>query len=431
MVATIVIASLGVLGMLLCLAFYPELKIGKFHVQTFWMPPFLSAVILLATTLVKWDYFYGFLTSPSAINPLEILVLFLSMAFLSTILDEAGFFANLASKTVRFAGGSQLRVFVFLYLLTSVLTVFTSNDIIILTFTPFLIYFSKRAKVDPIPYLVGEFVAANSWSMLFLIGNPTNIYLGQSFNIDFGAYFLAMWPSTLLGGVTSFLIMFLLFYKKLKVPFSTFSTLEIEPIKDKVFEWASLIALFGCLVTMMISDFFKIPLWLISAIAAAALLVFSLVYILIKKDKAPLLFNSIKRLPYTVIPFVLAMFVLVLGFKTIGLTASFGNALNSIDPIWSYGLTSFLGANLVNNIPMSVFYTEVIKDASGSLNAMYASVISSNIGAFLSPVGALAGVMWMSILKSHDIKYSFFDFLKYGALVAIPTLLVSLAALYL
>jgi hypothetical protein len=89
MVATIVIASLGVLGMLLCLAFYPELKIGKFHVQTFWMPPFLSAVILLATTLVKWDYFYGFLTSPSAINPLEILVLFLSMAFLSTILDEA------------------------------------------------------------------------------------------------------------------------------------------------------------------------------------------------------------------------------------------------------------------------------------------------------------------------------------------------------
>ena len=125
------------------------------------------------------------------------------------------------------------------------------------------------------------------------------------------------------------------------------------------------------------------------------------------------------------------MFVLVLGFKTIGLTASFGKALNSIDPIWSYGLTSFLGANLVNNIPMSVFYTEVIKDASGSLNAMYASVISSNIGAFLSPVGALAGVMWMSILKSHDIKYSFFDFLKYGALVAIPTLLVSLAALYL
>src|SRR5574344_415071 len=119
MVYILVIAILGVLGMLVCLAFFPELKLGRFKFQTFWMPPFVSAVILLASTLVKWDYFYGFLTSDSAINPLEILVLFLSMAFLSTVLDEAGFFSNLASKTVRFAGGSQLRVFVFLYLLTS------------------------------------------------------------------------------------------------------------------------------------------------------------------------------------------------------------------------------------------------------------------------------------------------------------------------
>jgi arsenical pump membrane protein len=431
MVYILVIAILGVLGMLVCLAFFPELKLGRFKFQTFWMPPFVSAVILLASTLVKWDYFYGFLTSDSAINPLEILVLFLSMAFLSTVLDEAGFFSNLASKTVRFAGGSQLRVFIFLYLVTSVLTIFTSNDIIILTFTPFLIYFSKRAEVDPIPYLVGEFVAANSWSMLFLIGNPTNIYLGQSFGIDFAAYFLAMWPSALLGGVVSFAIMLALFYKKLKVPFATFSTLEIEPIKDKPLMWASIAALFVCLIMMMIANFFSIPLWLISAVAACALFLFSFVYVLFKKDRLPMLTNSIKRLPYTVVPFVLAMFVLVLGLKESGLTGKLGSALNGTDPVWSYGLSSFLAANLVNNIPMSVFYTEVVRDGMGSLRAMYASVIASNIGAFLSPVGALAGVMWMSILKNHDIKYTFADFLKYGALIALPTLIVALSGLYL
>jgi arsenical pump membrane protein len=46
----------------------------------------------------------------------------------------------------------------------------------------------------------------------------------------------------------------------------------------------------------------------------------------------------------------------------------------------------------------------VIRDGGASLRAVYASIIGSNIGAFLSPVGALAGVMWMSILKRHDIR---------------------------
>jgi arsenical pump membrane protein len=429
MVWVLIVAIGGVLGMLLCLAFKNELKVGRLSFQTYYFAPLLAAVILLATGLEDFGTYWTGLTSPGAINPLEILVLFLSMAFLSTVLDEAGFFAYLASKTVQKAKGSQFKVFILLYLLTSLLTVFTSNDIIILTFTPFLIYFSKRAKVDPIPYLVGEFVAANSWSMLFLIGNPTNIYLSESFGVTFLQYFLAMWPSAVAGGLVSFGVMILLFYKKLSVPFT--GQTEIEPIKDKFLMIGSLVALGGCLVVMVLADFFAIPLWLVSAISAGALLVYAFVYVLVKRKEAPLLGHSLKRLPYSVIPFVLSMFAIVLALKEVGLTKELGLALNSIDPIWSYGLSSFLGANLVNNIPMSVLYTEVIRDGGASLNAVYASVISSNLGAFLTPVGALAGVMWMSILKHNEVKYSFFDFVKYGTLVALPALGAALACLYL
>ena len=53
------------------------------------------------------------------------------------------------------------------------------------TITGFLIVFCKNAKISPLPYLVSEFCAANTWSMMFVIGNPTNIYIASSFNIDF------------------------------------------------------------------------------------------------------------------------------------------------------------------------------------------------------------------------------------------------------
>mgnify|MGYP001254127385 CR=1 FL=1 len=423
------ISCAGVVAMLACLAFKSEVHWGKLRVETFWMGPFVAAIILLSSGLLKANYFWDMLTSASAINPLEILVLFISMTFLSIVLDEAGFFAFLASKAVRLAKGSQFVLFSILYGLTSLLTIFTSNDIIILTFTPFLIFFSKNAKVDPIPYLVSEFVAANTWSLLFLIGNPTNIYLGASFGISFTHYFLAMWPSTVMAGVTSYFLMILLFMKKLREPI----TLEVadSPIKDRFLFISSLSCLSVCIVLLVLSSFLSIPMWIISGSSALILLLSSGIYCLLRKEKAPYLSHSLARLPYTIIPFVLSMFALVMALKENGLTAQIGSLLSQTDEVWGYGFASFFASNLINNIPMSVLFTEIVRDGGGSLRAVYASIIGSNIGAFLSPVGALAGVMWMSILKRHGIAFSFLDFVKYGAIIALPSMAAALSGLAL
>ena len=39
--------------------------------------------------------------------------------------------------------------------------------------------------------------------------------------------------------------------------------------------------------------------------------------------------------------------------------------------------------------------------------------------------------MWSSILKSHDLKFGYVDFLKIGVTVAIPTILAALGVLML
>ena len=84
------------------------------------------------------------LTGAGEVNPLKILVLFFSMTMMSVYLDELGFFRLLAVRILRRAGGSQRMLFFLLYGLVSVLTVFTSNDIIVLTFTPFYLSFCRQ-----------------------------------------------------------------------------------------------------------------------------------------------------------------------------------------------------------------------------------------------------------------------------------------------
>jgi arsenical pump membrane protein len=184
-------------------------------------------------------------------------------------------------------------------------------------------------------------------------------------------------------------------------------------------------------VLMALSSFWDLPLWIISGVSALVLFLFCCVYLLFKKKDAPMLVSSIKRLPYTVIPFVLSMFAIVMALKGSGLISAFSNWLSGMNPIWSYGVSSFLFCDFINNIPMSVLFTEVIRAGGSGIKAVYASIIGSNIGAFLTPVGALAGVMWMSILKNHGIRFTFIDFVKYGVLIAVPTMTVALLGLYL
>ena len=89
-------------------------------------------------------------------------------------------------------------------------------------------------------------------------------------------------------------------------------------------------------------------------------------------------------------------------------------------------------ANLLNNIPMSVLYSTVVTaGGTASLPALYAAVVGSNVGAFFTPMGALAGIMWMTLLKQHKVKFTFGRFVLYGAAVSVPTLLAALGGLLL
>ena len=78
---------------------------------------------------------------------------------------------------------------------------------------------------------------------------------------------------------------------------------------------------------------------------------------------------------------------------------------------------------------MSVLFSNILVGCSQS--SVYASIMASNIAAFITPIGALAGIMWMSLLKSYDIKFSFKEFVKYGCIIGIPTLIGGISVLLL
>ncbi len=423
----IVISIITCILMILSIIFYPSIKIKNIKISLYWIICLIDAIILICFQQVDFNDIKNEFINNSSINPLKILILFFSMTFISIFLDEVGFFKLIAIKILSKVNNKQITLFICLYFLVAILTVFTSNDIIVLTFTPFICYFCKNAGINPLPYLVGIFISSNTYSMMFIIGNPTNIYLATSQGIDFISYFKIMFIPTILSGLIEFIILILLFRKNLNDKILSREIGKQEYNKFLII--IGLIHLFICLIFLIISSYLNIEMYLISLISALSLLIISFIYFIVKKIKLSKYLDILKRLPFELIPFMLSMFIIVLALNKQNIPSLISNYLNNGNEIINYGISSFLMCNVMNNIPMSVFYASIIN--IGDLKATYSTIIGSNLGAFLTPIGALAGIMFTSLLKKYDVKYTFLDFIKYGGIISIPTLLVALFSLML
>ncbi len=427
----IVCAATGA-SVFLSVLLFPTVKLSirgkKIKLGTYWVISLIGALILLVGGALPLGELFDGLTADTSVNPLKILILFFSMTALSVYLDEIGFFRYLANLTLARAGKKQTGLFVTLYAVVSLLTVFTSNDIIILTFTPFICFFAKNAKINPLPYLFAEFVAANTWSILLIIGNPTNIYLASSAGIDFMEYATKMLLPTLFAGITSFVMLLFIFNRVLGRELEV--SIEAEHIEDKPALVLGISHLGVCTLLLAVSSYLGFEMHLIALGFALSLFLTVSVKAAITKKGGRALLSTLRRLPYELIPFVLSMFVLVLTLNYSGASKYISEFLFRGNTVFSVGISSFLVSNIINNIPMSVLFSSLIEaaplSAAERMPAVYAAVVGSNIGAFFTPVGALAGIMWASILKRLGVKLSFKRFIIYGAEIAIPTLLLAL-----
>jgi arsenical pump membrane protein len=419
MIASLTVSLITVAAFLLSVLFFPTIgKKGKLKIYS--LIPFVGAFLIIALSPLTVKEVISCFTENTSVNPVKILVLFLSMTVYSLILDKTGFFVYISNAVLKRAGHNQFKLFLSLYAVISVLTVFTSNDIVILTFTPFICHFCRSAKINAMPYLIMEFVAANTWSMLLLIRNPTNIYISGAFGITFSQYLVKMALPAICAGVVSLGIMLALFAKPLKVDMST----DTQPceITDVPLMSVALAHLILCIILLSVSQYTGIEMWLISLGVALSAVICSVCVLAFRRKSILPVTASLKGLPYEIIPFVVGMFIIVLSLDISGVTAYLAGIIGKGEQCFTYGIASMLSSNLLNNIPMSVLFSKILA-SGGSEQAIYATIAGSNIGAVLTPVGALAGIMWSNIIKENGVRMSVGKFVVYGFCVGVPTML--------
>ncbi|MFX0036072.1 MAG: SLC13 family permease [Candidatus Hermodarchaeota archaeon] len=395
--------------------------------------PLLGLLLLILTFSIDLEVISRGILGTERIKPFSIILLFFSLAYICISLDLTGLFEYMALKVAKGAGNSGIKLFIFFFLFSSILTTFTSNDIVILTITPIIIYFAKHTKIDPIPYLISQFFAANIWSLTLYIGNPTNIIVAEAFGLTFLEYSAWMLLPTLLGGFTCLILLLLVFKKRIP---KSFESPDIKPrtaLKDRFGATFGLILFISCLFMISIAQLLNLSLWAITFFFAIIMLCYNLIhdYILMKKKNLNNFFileKSAKRIPWKIIPFIIGMFILVEALVSTGWIDLFARSmslfsLSLIPLILIMGFLSSLSCNIMNNQPMTILFTQILLSNSFNvvgltkMGSMFALIIGSNLGANLTLIGALAGIMWHKILYDNEVKISYKEFAKYGFLI--------------
>lgn len=167
------------------------------------------------------------------ISPLDIMLFFISLAYIAISIDASGVIRYLAFKVLQWGGKKGHRLFFYLYAFWFALTSFVGNDPVILSGTAFLAYMTRVSSniIHPRAWIYTQFAVANMASAILVSSNPTNLVLAGAFEIRFIDYTANMIVPVIVTGIVLFpFLLYIVFNNESLIP----SAIEMHELPEEM-----------------------------------------------------------------------------------------------------------------------------------------------------------------------------------------------------
>jgi arsenical pump membrane protein len=290
--------------------------------------------------------------------------------------------------------------------------------------TPAVFAAAKKAKVEPLPFLLICALIANAASFALPISNPANLVLYGN-NIPALATWLANFavPSVLSIAVT-FLVLRFVERKHLRQECARDLTLPALPYGGKI-AFAGIIL---AVVVLLAVSALHLQLGLPTAVLGVAILLLATVV----ERKSP--WPAIREISWAILPLVAGLFVMVEALVQTGVIGLLAGKLYDLARASDAQAAAAIGGviafacNLLNNLPAGLIARATLSAAHVSQRITDAALIGVDLGPNLSVTGSLATILWLTAIRREGEDVGFWRFLKVGALVMPPALFCALAA---
>ena len=413
-------------------------------------PAAIGAGIILLTGTVSYANIMDII---SKIGGASITIM--ATIVMAVILESFGFFHWSAARLANAAKGSGYRLYWYIQLLCFLMTLLFNNDGSILITTPILILLLKNLRLKPhqqIPYLLTGALIATASSAPIGVSNIVNLIALNIVHMTLYMHTAMMFVPATLGLLFMSWLMYVVVKRKLpkRLPDSVydveqmFFTKNFHPLNGQLLvetkrqrtKFMLKILLFVFLIrsSLFVASLFSIPIEFVAVLGSLILLMWRWYHL----RTNPI--DILKKTPWHIFIFAFSMYVLIYGLHNSGLTELLVKVCKPIVQQGLFEATFLMGglisilSNLFNNHPAlligTITLTKMDLDLI-TLKTMYlASIIGSDIGSLLLPIGTLASLIWMHILRKNKIKVKWKDFFSVSLIVVPLTVIITLFLLY-
>lgn len=374
-----------------------------------------GALLLIALRLIPLN-----LAARAVAEGSDVYLFLTGMMLLAELAREQGVFDWVSAVAVRGAKGSCSRLFLLVYAVGTVVTIFLSNDATAVVLTPAILAVIRKAKISPLPYLFVCALIANAASFVLPISNPANLVVFHTGMPPLGQWLLAFSVPSVLSIATTYAAMRWYFRNDLCQQIEC----EVAPVELRSGGKLVLVGLALMVAVLLAASAMKKDLGLPTCLAALVITAVSMV----TSRSNPL--KLLREISWGTILLVAGLFVMVDAMESQGalqVTQAWLAWAQKLAPAAGALVVGFfvgVANNLVNNLPLGLIAGGTIQAAHVQGLLTNAVMIGVDLGPNLSVTGSLATILWLLALRKEGLDVSVWKFLKLG-LIAMP---IALAA---
>jgi Na+/H+ antiporter NhaD/arsenite permease-like protein len=368
----------------------------------------------------------------------DVIFLLLGMMIIVGVLKQTGVFEYLAIWAAKRARGDPYRVMVLLCLITAVASAGLDNVTTVLLIAPVTLLVCDRIGVAPVPYLIAEALASNVGGAGTLIGDPPNIIIASRADLGFNDFLLNMGPIVVVLLVVFVLVIRVLFRSAFVADpervDAVMQLTEREAIADVRLLVRSLLVLVVVLAGFSTQSLTGLEPSLVALLGAGFLVLISGL-----ESRAYL-----AEIEWETLLFFAGLFVMVGALVATGVVEGIAEQLaqlvagNLALAVIVLLLASAVLSAIVDNIPYVATMAPVVAALMASDPALqgqdvlwWALALGADLGGNATAIGASANVVVTGIAARSGHPISFWEFSKYGLVVATLTVLLCIPYLYL